>query len=291
MQVAIHFGAHCTDEDKLIRCLARNRDTLAQEGVVIPEVARYRQLMRKTMQASDGNLATPEAEQALLDAILDEDQATRVVLSYENFHCIPRLALGEGMFYPMAGERARVYAAMLPGQELSYFMALRNPATMIPALIAKTEGADYETTLNGCDPQNLRWSETIIAMREAAPHVPMTVWCDEDTPLIWPEVLHAVSGCDPETPLAGTDGVLSEIMTGDGLKRLNAYLQENPPPNETQRRRIVSAFLSKFARPEAIEVELDLPGWTEDYVAALNETYDDDMSTVARLPGVTLIAP
>jgi hypothetical protein len=291
MQIAIHFGAHCTDEDKLIRCLARNRDLLAEEGIVIPGPGRYRQLMRKTMQASDGSLATPEAEQALLDAILDEDQAERMVLSYENFLCVPHRVLGEGMFYPMAGERARVYAAMFPGQELSYFMALRNPATLIPALITKVEGADYGKVLSGCDPQALRWSETVIAMREAAPHVPLTVWCDEDTPLIWPEVLREISGHDPSLDLDGATDILSEIMTADGFKKLNAYLADNPPPNELQRRRIVSAFLSKFARPEAIEIELDLPGWTEDYVAALNENYDDDMETIARLPGVTFIGP
>lgn len=291
MQIAIHLGAHCTDEDKLIRCLAQNRDLLARGGIVIPGTGRYRQLMRKSMQAFDGNLATPEAEQALLDAILDEDQAERVVLSYENFLCVPHRVLGEGMLYPMAGERAQAYAAMLPGQELSYFMALRDPATMIPSLIAKVEGGDYHKVLNGCDPQNLRWSETIIAMREAAPHVPVTVWCDEDTPLIWPEVLRALSDHDPHVELAGTSEILSEIMTPEGLKRLNAYLEENQPANEIQRRRIVSAFLSKFARPEAIEMELDLPGWTDDYVAALTENYDEDMQTIARLPGVTFIGP
>ena len=291
MQIAIHFGAHCTDEDKLVRCLVRNRDLLAGEGIVIPGTGRYRQLLRKTMKASDGNLATPEAEQALLDAILVEDQADRVVLSYENFLCVPHRVLGDGMFYPMAGDRARVYTAMFPGQEVSFFIALRDPATLIPSLIAKVEGADYQKILNDCDPQTLRWSETIIAMREAAPHVPVTVWCDEDTPLIWPEVLEAISGHDPSVTLDGTSEVLADIMTGDGLTKLHTYLDENRPANALQRRRIVSAFLSKFARPEAIEVELDLPGWTEDYVAALTENYDDDMETVARLPGVTFISP
>lgn len=291
MQIAIHFGAHCTDEDRLIRTLLKNRDILSKEGIVVPGTGRYRQLMRKTMQASDGSLASPDAEQALLDAILDVDEAERVVLSYENFICVPNRVLAHGRIYPMMEQRAKAYSSMFPGQDCEFFLAVRSPATLIPALMAKTETADYHAVLNGCDPLNLRWSEAVIAMREGAPDVPVTVWCDEDTPLIWSEVLRAVSGHDPSTVLNGALDILADIMTAEGLTRLQTYLDENPASTEVQQRRIVSAFLSKFVRPEAIEIELDLPGWTEDYVAELTETFDDDVETIARLPGVTLIAP
>lgn len=291
MQIAIHFGAHCTDEDRLIRTLLKNRDILSKEGIVVPGTGRYRQIMRKTMQASDGSLASPDAEQALLDAILDVDEAQRVVLSYENFICVPGRVLAQGTLYPMIGARAKIYAAMFPGQECEFFLAMRSPATLIPALMAKAETDDYHALLNGCDPLTLRWSEAVIAMREGAPDVPVTVWCDEDTPLIWPEVLREVSGHDPSTVLNGTLDILADIMTAEGLTRLRTYLDENPSATEAQRRRIVSAFLSKFVRTEAVEIELDLPGWTEDYVAELTENFDDDVETIARLPGVTFISP
>lgn len=291
MQIAIHFGAHCTDEDRLIRTLLKNRDILSKEGIVVPGTGRYRQIMRKTMQASDGSLASPEAEQALLDAILDVDVAERVVLSYENFICVPNRVLAQGRIYPMMEQRAKIYASMFPGQECAFFLAVRSPATLIPALMAKAETDDYLAVLNGCDPLALRWSETVIAMREGAPDVPVTVWCDEDTPLIWSEVLREVSGHDPFTKLTGTLDILADIMTAEGLTRLRTYLDKNPTAIEAQRRRIISAFLSKFVRPEAVEIELDLPGWTEDYVAELTENFDDDVETIARLPGVTFITP
>lgn len=291
MQIAIHFGAHCTDEDRLIRTLLKNRDILSKEGIVVPGTGRYRQIMRKTMQASDGSLASPEAEQALLDAILDVDVAERVVLSYENFICVPNRVLAQGRIYPMMEQRAKIYASMFPGQECAFFLAVRSPATLIPALMAKAETDDYLAVLNGCDPLALRWSETLIAMREGAPDVPVTVWCDEDTPLIWSEVLREVSGHDPFTKLMGTLDILADIMTAEGLTRLRTYLDKNPTAIEAQRRRIISAFLSKFVRPEAVEIELDLPGWTEDYVAELTENFDDDVETIARLPGVTFITP
>ena len=80
-------------------------------------------------------------------------------------------------------------------------------------------------------------------------------------------------------------------MTEEGLVRLRGYLAENPPPNEIQRRRVVAAFLSKYARPEVVEVELDLPGWTDETVEKLTEIYDEDVLTISRLPGVHFIAP
>ena len=40
-----------------------------------------------------------------------------------------------------------------------------------------------------------------------------------------------------------------------------------------------------------VEEELDLPGWSEEFVDALSETYDEDVFLIERIPGVTLITP
>lgn len=291
MQIAIHLGVHCTDGDRLVRALLKNKGTLAEDGIVVPGPGRYRQIMRQTMQASDGTAADPAAEEALLDAILDEDQAERIVLSYENFLCVPNRVLAEGMFYPMAAARARAYRAMFPSALCEFHLAIRNPATFLPALMAKAGARDYEGFMGGADPAMLRWSDTVAALRDGAPDAPVTVWCDEDTPLIWPEVLREVSGHDPFRHLRGGLDILREIMTEEGMGRLHAYLTGNPPGTEVQRRRIVAAFLSKYALPEAVEIEIDMPGWTDDTVAALTQAYDDDVLAISRLAGVRVLAP
>ncbi len=56
-----------------------------------------------------------------------------------------------------------------------------------------------------------------------------------------------------------------------------------------QRRQIVTAFLEKFARPEAVEAVIDLPGWTDELVAAMTQAYLQDVERIRRLPGVTLL--
>lgn len=80
-------------------------------------------------------------------------------------------------------------------------------------------------------------------------------------------------------------------MVRGGLQRMQSYLEAHPPKNETQRRRVVVAFLDKFARPDALEEEVDLPGWTEDYMAQLTEIYDVDCEMIAQLPGVNFLTP
>jgi hypothetical protein len=58
-----------------------------------------------------------------------------------------------------------------------------------------------------------------------------------------------------------------------------------------QRRRIVGAFLDRYALDDEIEEELDLPGWTPDLVEDMSATYEDDMAEITRIPGVTLLTP
>jgi len=58
-----------------------------------------------------------------------------------------------------------------------------------------------------------------------------------------------------------------------------------------QRRRIVTAFLEKFGRPEQLSAEVKAPGWTEDLVEQMTEAYLVDVGRIAEMPGVTLIEP
>ena len=75
------------------------------------------------------------------------------------------------------------------------------------------------------------------------------------------------------------------------MQRFAAYLKSHPDMTEIQKRRVISAFLDKFALEEEIEEELDLAGWTKDLMDDMTDAYDEDMLEVQRIPGVTLIAP
>lgn len=289
MRIVYHLGAHCTDDERLIRCLLQNRQVLGEQSIVVPDPTRYRSLLRDTAITLKGKAASRDTQALVLEQIMEEDRADRLILSWENFLSFPQWAL-MGRLYPAAAERVHAFTQIFPEIEAEFHLAIRNPATFLPDLYSKQRDKTYEQFMEKADPLLLHWSDVIEDVLEKNPNVPLTVWCDEDTPLIWPEVLQAVSGHAPGTVLEGADGVLASIMSPEGLGRMNGYLAEHKIQNPVQRRRVVSAFLDKFALPDRVEMEVDLPGWTEDTVEALTGAYYADVARIRTIPGVNFLS-
>ncbi len=290
MRIVYHLGVQCTDEDRLLRCLLKNRAALASEGIVVPGPTRYRTLLRDTAMQLRGQTATQDTQALLLDQIMDEDRAERLILSWTHFLGYPKSALRETL-YPAGPSRMAAFAAIFPEIEHEFHLAIRNPATFVPALFAKQKGIVPAEFLAGTDLSRLRWSDLVAGLRSACPDVPVTVWCDEDTPLLWPDALQAVSGHSDALVLAETDDLLAEIMTPEGMARMSAYLDDHPPADAVQRRRIVQAFLAKFARPEVIDMAVDFEGMDAALVAAMTAEYDRDVGRLMRMDGVRVLAP
>ncbi len=289
MRIVYHLGAHCTDEERLLRCLLKNRQTLGAQGIVVPGPARYRTLLRDTAITLKGQAASRDTQALVLEQIMEEDTADRLILSWENFLSFPQWVLSDRL-YPAAAERVRAFTQIFPEIEAEFHLAIRNPATFLPDLFAKQRDKTYEAFMGGTEPADHHWSGVIADVLAENPDVPFTVWCDEDTPLIWPEVLQAVSGHAEGTVLDDHDELLTKIMSPEGVTRMNAYLDGNTPPSVVQRRRVVSAFLDKFAMPDKVEMELDLPGWTQDTVASLTAGYTADIARIRAMPGVTFLS-
>lgn len=291
MQVVIHAGAHMTDEDRLINTLLANRDLLAGIGTDVPDPKTYRKLLRDVLNEVTESGITSETRDDVLGAINHDAGNDRLVLSNQAFFGTPKMAVGQGMFYPAAEMRIEAFRQIFANDGLELFLALRDPATHLPALFAKTPHDTMADFLNGVDPAQFRWSETIARFRRDFPDMPITIWCNEDTPLVWAQVLREMAGLDPHSSFKGEFALLEEIMTSAGMKRFETYLASHPGMTETQKRRVISAFLDKFVKDEEIEEELDLPGWTEELVEALSEAYDEDVYEIERIQGVNFIAP
>ena len=289
MQVVFHLGVHDTDEDRLVRCLLKNKGKLAEDGIIVPGPSRYRALLRDTINVLRGAEATPEAQAVILEAVLEGDGGQRLILSNEQFLCLPDKVLGGGKLYPLAGRRARSLANLFPRHPVEFHLGIRNPATLLPAVLARLPTLSYDQFVAGSDLTDLHWAATIAAIRDAVPDAPVTVWCNEDTPLIWPEIVGAVTRLADTTELEGLLDLAAEIMSKDGVKWMQTYLQNHRPQSVPQRRRIISAFLDKFSVPEKIEVEVEMPGWTQELIGAITDSYEKDIAAVQALPGVSFI--
>jgi len=289
------LGAHCTDDERLLRCLLKNRQVLANQGIAVPGPTKYRTLFREMAGASKGLPASAEIQAMVLDQIMKGSSAERLILSWDNFLSFTPRAL-EGGLYRAAGERVRALALVFPQSTVEFCLALRNPATFLPELFNRQRNVkggtkNFATFFKHWDPHDIRWSDVVDRILGLNPGVNLTIWCDEDTPLIWPEVLQAVSGHAAQTVLDGTDELLADIMSADGLSRLRAYLGSHSVSNPVLRRKITTAFLDRFALQDRITMDVEVPDWTADLVDSLTRNYELDVADIRSKPGVRLIEP
>ncbi|MGH1578732.1 hypothetical protein [Planktotalea sp.] len=293
MQVILHAGVHCTDDGKLLKTLFKNRAAFQEQGIALPRPRHYRQLLGATIKALSKRSAGPDSRMAFLDAIMDidADEVDRLILHNENFFCVPKLAFHKGRIYPHAGSRMAYLTHLFPEDEVELFLGIRNPATHLPTMYAATPHTQFVEFIDGADPRDIYWSDLIKSIRQEAPNVHVTVWCNEDTPLIWGELVREIAGLAANEPIEGAFDLLSEIMSPEGMTRFESYLASHPDMTEMQTRRVITAFLDKFALDDMVEEELDLQGWTEHLVEDLTDQYEEDIFEISRIPGVTLLSP
>lgn len=290
MQIVIHLGAHCTDEDALLKSLIANQKTLYHAGIAVPGPARYRPLLREALAKLRGAPANPETAQAMLRHILGQARPHTLVLGSDALICAPRFVLGQRRIYPMIGDRLQALRGLFPENRVHFSMAIRNPATFIPALHHEMEAEiSFERLIAPVDLKELRWSETVHTMRRAAPDSRITIWCNEDSPLLWPEILRAVTEHPAKLHLNDTERVLAPLLRPGGLERLQAYLAERPGISAEARRKILTLFLEKLGNPVALEEEFDLPGWSEAMIWELTRSYELDLEHIAAVPNIQFL--
>lgn len=291
MQVVFHLGAPCTDQGLLLDSLLKNSARLAADGIIVPPLMRYRAVLRDTAIALSGRPASPEVQDALLEAIVDEARVDRLIFSDPRLICINRHVVQGAQIWPMIERQTTNLRALFPQAQIEFFIGLRNPATLIPDLFNGSRFKDFLEFTQDMQPHAVTWSEMLRRLRNAHPDAPVTVWCNEDTPLLWPEILRELADVRPDFLLQGIDDLAQTIMDKTGFARMQRYLADNPPQSEMQRRRILGAFLDRYALDSAIDQDLDLPGWSAELVERISQSYEDDMAEIATIPGVRLLLP
>lgn len=290
MQVIIHAGSHETEEDRLLKTLLLNKEAAGKRGTAVPGPGKYRYLLGDCVDAVLEGRAAAQESSLLWDAILEQEEADRVILSNPHFFGAPRHAIGNYGFYPEAEMRMGALKQLFRDDQLEIQIGLRDPGSFLPSLLKGLQPQRTSQILSDCDPLSLRWSNLLLRLRTALPDVPITVWAYEEMPLLWAEILRSLLGFEEGERLIGGMDLLSAIMSGEGMKRLRAYLHEHREMTEEQKHRVIAAFLDKYAIEDAIEEEVDLPGWTDALIEELSRLYDADLEHIGAIPGVTVLS-
>lgn len=291
MQIVFHCGVHGTDLYRMVKTLMQNRDWLLANGIEPLTPNKHREVFGDALSVLKGGTATPEMEQVMLDAILDSDHPRRVICSTPTFLGKADRAISAEGLYATAGEKLAALANLFPSAEAEFFLALKNPATLLPFIFAQEGSGDYDKVMAGLPPERLRWAPAIRRIQAAIPGRRLVLWCHEDTPLIWPEVVRRVATMPNDVPLKAGLQVLADLLQPAGMQMVRDELAKQERLTVESRRAIFSAALAQHALPDQIELDIALPGWTQDLVDEISDLYDEDVAQIAALPGVEFITP
>lgn len=291
MQIAFHIGANCTNGDRLLKSILKNANRLLQEGVAVPGPGRYRKLIRETIAALDGAEPAQNAGQVLLDTIVENDDVDRVVLSNDNFVSVPNGIFNNGVFYSQAPTKIRALQRIFPDSKIALYMAIRNPVTFLQEALERSDAQSLPEYLGLMRPDEIRWSDVVRRMKEAAPDIPIGIWCDEDSPLLWEQLIRGISGASSQTPIEGGLDMLTDIITRRGMRRLQNTLEQSPPGSEAERHEIIAQIWERHAVAEQIEHEVTLDDLDETMIMRMTENYDRDVDAIRAMKGVEVLLP
>ncbi len=288
MHIAFHIGAHCTQPDLLLGSLRRRSDALAARGVAVPAAAEYRRLLRDLAAERMGQPLPAEAQDALIETIAGGASADRLVLSNANFISHPAQAIVRGALYPQM-DRAAWLRAIFADHDVSFHLCVRDPVGFVPALFRLQKlHDDPEALFGGTDARALRWSEPIAALLDACPDCRLTLWCYEDTPLVWDRIAAALAG------LADADGLdcgldmAREILDQEGLSQLEGDLAAAATDSAQERQAIIADHVGRFGIAEKLRERVP-ETWDLSQDAELTRLYEIDLARILRMDRVDAV--
>jgi hypothetical protein len=291
MEIALHLGAHLTDVSQMRGCLRDNADALGAQGVLIPNKRSFLNMMIDAATQGMDSAYAPDFTDRLREVTGADAQTRRLILSAPGILASrPDITDGRNL-YPDATARLAALRKLLGRHEVELFFCIRNPATYIPAVLQSAKTDARKAIEKNLRSEELRWSPLIADMRLHWPEASVTVWCDEDTPFLWHQMLARIAGCTPEGGFRNAYAWYDSIMIEGGAAKLETYLTSAPPVDEAHRQKVIAAFLDKFCDEAKLDVDTSITDWDEGHLDLLSALYEDDVDLIASMDGVNLIQP
>jgi hypothetical protein len=140
-------------------------------------------------------------------------------------------------------------------------------------------------------PEGLRWSDVIRRIKSGAPNTPLVVWCNEDSPLLWEQLIQHLAGLAAETEVLGGLDMLSDIITKEGMRLLKDAIGQQHSISDTARHEIIAEIWEHHAIAGEVEDEINLLDLDPAMVTRMSQMYDDDIDIIAQMDGVELLLP
>lgn len=288
--ITLLAGAHETGAAHLHETLLSVRGRLAAEGIGVLGPREVRQHLRIALQPEGRSAAEVTAlARAALDRLCPG--ARHIVVMEENtLGSIARAqSLGDnGLLYPFAARRLRTALAAFGGAEVRVGLAIRNPASFLPACWAEQlrtgPWQSFRDFATGFPPILPRW--LWLAYRMLPVCTGLTIWKYEDYPAVLPELIDWATGLHGfGATVVPYDLQPYPELPQRGAEQLHAKMASNP--GRDHRLPLHRARMAARLRP-------DLPRfdpWTAAERAAFDASYDDDLLELALATSVRWLTP
>lgn len=258
------------------------------DGVLVPRPKRYRNKLAAHVAAAPSDPVDPEELTAMLG--LDQVEGTG------DLNCVLRLVklmepapnfCPAGDWFFGIGPRAAAYCAALAPSPVTFMISLCNPASLLSQALAS--GIYPGLDIMAPDPFDLHWAEVLRRLRRSCPDASIIAWNADEAPMIWGQVIEAAAGCDAsfsdQARMLAAQGVMNE----EGAARLSEYLDGHADMPDAMRAQVISIFVKRFRRADAVQPETVLPGWSAEAQARMDQHFAQDLKDVSEIEGVTLI--
>ncbi|KPN63877.1 hypothetical protein SAMN04488527_1204 [Aliiroseovarius crassostreae] len=287
--IAIYIGSPFTNGEQIAWSLRKDPQLFDDEGLLIRRPGTYQKQVKTARNDLLKGELSEEQRSLFLQQVIGDHQASRIVLSDHSYIGEAAWMLNQGCFFPNAARNTQALRSLFREYELEFFLSIQNPATLIPAAFRSQKKRTLEEFLSGSDLITLRWSTVLIDILDANPETPLTVWCNEETPVIWPNILRAVADLPKEFCFGGELDIIQGALEDAAMTRLQQYLGDRPWLNESQRRGIYRVFLNRFYSEDVVEEEIDIPGWDQELVDEMTDIYMDDLKLINRMREVRFL--
>ncbi|WP_457645718.1 hypothetical protein [Profundibacter sp.] len=291
INIVYHLGAPFTDNEQVTWSLRKDAVLLSEKNVYLRRPRLYRPLIAEMVQELQGEKPSVTDQENLLNSIIGKEKVKRLIMTNPSFLGVPAWMFYGSRFYDNAGKNTAAIRNLFPDNPCEFFLGIANPSVFIPNVFKGQKEKNYPQFMENTDLATVRWSDVISRIQDANPDCTITIWCNEDSPVIWPTILHKIAALDPKIRLQGENDIINMIISEEGQALLAKYLADRPNLTEAQRRRLRIVFLERFYLSDVVEEVIDLPGWTDETVEALTKIYDDDVNRIKQMDGVTFLSP
>lgn len=292
MRVNLHIGMHFTRTARLVKAMRENEKVNANHGVISPPVKSYRTKINAELARLDGLPPTRDESRALVSQIMGEGDVRSAILIDEAWSGKIETAFADEMLYSNAGENVRRVVELFQTEDVRLSMALINPATYIAGVLSvKRAVGQARWFVRNVDPASISWKTTVDRLLAEVTDIPVTLWAEEDTPLVWARILRNLGELPQDTEIRAPYAALREVLTPEGMTLFKTFIEKFPPKSPQTEERAIMAFLDKYSAAPVYDPEDGLEGWDAEALATITERYEADIATLAEHPRVTLIQP